>query len=46
MIDAMNNELLRPFEASEVQAALKQMDSNMALGLDGLPPSILQTVLE
>lgn len=46
VIDAMNNELLRPFEASEVQAALKQMDSNMALRPDGLSPSILQTVLE
>ena len=34
----MNEELLRPFDVSEVQFALKQMDSDTAPGPDGLPP--------
>ena len=34
----MNEELLRPFEVSKVQFALKQMDSDTAPGRDGLPP--------
>ena len=34
----MNDKLLQPFHASEVQIALKQMEANTALGLDGLPP--------
>ena len=34
----MNAELLKPFVEAEVQLALKQMDVNTALGLDGLPP--------
>lgn len=35
---SMNEELLRPFGVSEVQFALKQMDSDTAPGPDGLPP--------
>lgn len=35
---SMNDDLLRLFEASEVQRALKQMKSDTALGLDGFPP--------
>ena len=35
---SMNEELLRPFEVSKVQFALKQMDSDTAPGRDGLPP--------
>lgn len=35
---SMNEDLLRLFEASEVQRALKQMKSDTALGLDGFPP--------
>ena len=34
----MNEELLRSFEASKVQAALMQMKANPASGPDGLPP--------
>ena len=34
----MNEELLRPFDVSEVQFALKQMDSDTAPGPGGLPP--------
>ena len=34
----MNEDLDRPFEASEVMVALQQMESNTALGPDGLPP--------
>ena len=34
----MNKELLCPFEAREVQFALKQMDSDTAPSSDGLPP--------
>lgn len=34
----INAELLRPFEPSEVQEALKQMESGTAPGSDGLPP--------
>ncbi|KAL4626409.1 hypothetical protein ACB092_05G094100, partial [Castanea dentata] len=34
----INVELLRPFEASKVQLALKQMEVNTAPGPDGLPP--------
>jgi len=34
----MNKDLLRPFQASEVQLAFKQMEANTAPGLDGLPP--------
>lgn len=35
---SMNDDLLRLFEASEVQRALEQMKSDTALGLDGFPP--------
>ena len=35
---SMNEDLLRPFEASEVQIALKQMDFDIAPGPDRLPP--------
>ena len=35
---AMNDDLDRPFEASEVLFALKQMDSTTGPGPDGLPP--------
>ena len=35
---SMNEKLLRPFDVSEVQFALKQMDSDTAPGPDGLPP--------
>ena len=35
---SMNEELLRPFGVSEVQFALKQMDSDTAPGPDGLLP--------
>lgn len=34
----MNAKWLRPFEPSEVQGALKQMESSIAPGLNGLPP--------
>ena len=34
----MTADLLRPFMASAVQAALGQMKANTALGPDGLPP--------
>lgn len=34
----MNVEWLRPFEPSEVQGALKQMESSTTPGLNGLPP--------
>lgn len=34
----MNEELLRPFKSSEVEDALKQMESGMTPGLNGLPP--------
>ena len=35
---AINEDLLRPFEAREIEAALNQMESATALGPDGLPP--------
>ena len=35
---SMNEDLLQPFDASKVQIALKEMDSNTAPGPDGLPP--------
>ena len=35
---SMNDDLLRPFEASEVQSALNQMESATAPGPDGFPP--------
>ena len=35
---AMNDDLDRPFEASEVLFALEQMDSTTGPGSDGLPP--------
>ena len=35
---AINEDLLRPFEVREVEAALNQMESAMAPGPDGLPP--------
>lgn len=35
---SMNKDLLRPFEASDIQIALKQMDYDIALRPDGLPP--------
>lgn len=35
---SMNEDLLQLFEASEVQIALKQMDSDTAPRSDGLPP--------
>ena len=38
VIDEMNKGLNRPFEPSEVQGALKQMESGTAPGPDGLPP--------
>ena len=34
----MNTEWLRPFELSEVQGALKQMESGTTPGPNGLPP--------
>lgn len=34
----MNDELMRPFEAGELQFALKQMDVETALGSDGFHP--------
>ena len=34
----MNEELLRPFVAEEVNLALKQMDADTTPGPDGLPP--------
>lgn len=34
----MNDELIRSFEASDVQAALAQMKANTTPGPDGLPP--------
>ena len=34
----MNDKLLQPFHASEVQIALKQMEANTAPGPNGLPP--------
>ena len=34
----MNDKLLQPFHASEVQIALKQMEANTAPSSDGLPP--------
>lgn len=34
----MNAEWLRPFEPSEVQGALKQMESSTAPGPNGPPP--------
>lgn len=36
--EAMNEELFKPFTASEVHCALKQMDSKIAPSPDGLPP--------
>lgn len=36
--DDMNETFLKPFEASEVHFALKQMDSEITPGPDGLPP--------
>ena len=38
VIDAMNLDLVKPFEVSEIHAALHQMDSNTSLRPDGLPP--------
>ncbi|OQU88913.1 hypothetical protein SORBI_3002G120601, partial [Sorghum bicolor] len=48
------NELIKPFSVSEIEAALKDMDSNSAPGPDGLPagfykkmwPHIGETVVE
>ena len=34
----MNAELIKPFMATKVQCALKQMDSDTTRGPDGLPP--------
>lgn len=36
--EAMNLDLVKPFEVSEIYAALHQMDSNTSPGPDGLPP--------
>ena len=38
----MNNELLAPFQRSEVDFALKQMNPLKALGPDGMPPLFFQ----
>lgn len=36
--EAMNIELVKPFEVSEIYATLQQMDLNTSPGPDGLPP--------
>ena len=36
--EAMNFDLVKPFEVSEIYVTLHQMDSNTSPGLDGLPP--------
>ena len=36
--EEMTEGLLRPFDPSEVQGVLKQMEAGTAPGLDGLPP--------
>ena len=38
----MNNELLAPFQRSEVDFSLKQMNPLKALGPDGMPPLFFQ----